>query len=106
MLTMCALSGMARAIHKNLHFLTTCKPDFVGQVGNLPPIVNRRAGASDNPPWSDDFPDSAAGRLPIGRRLPTCPTILILQYVRAALFAAVRKLPEESPAPVWKKTSR
>ncbi|HEY6393410.1 MAG TPA: prepilin-type N-terminal cleavage/methylation domain-containing protein, partial [Bryobacteraceae bacterium] len=37
----------------------------MGQVGNLPPIVNRRV---------EDFHNPAARRLPIGGRLPTCPT--------------------------------
>src|SRR5260370_9025297 len=36
----------------------------VGQIGNLRAI--------GNPPGN--FPDPVTGRLPIGRRLPTCPT--------------------------------
>src|SRR5712691_8918895 len=42
--------------------------DFVGQVGNLPPILNRLVDASRN------FPVPAIGRFSIGGRLPTCPT--------------------------------
>ncbi len=41
--------------------------DRVGQVGNLRRIVN--------PPWL--IRNLFTGRLPIGRRLPTCPTELV-----------------------------
>jgi hypothetical protein len=41
--------------------------DFVGQVGNLPPIENRPVNS---------IPDAEKGRLTIGGRLPTCPTEL------------------------------
>src|SRR5260370_16623967 len=48
--------------------------NIVGQVDNLPPIVNRRLEAVDNFLLFNDFPISATGRLPIVRTLPTCPT--------------------------------
>ena len=46
-----------------------CRSNFVGQVGNLPPIVNRRVTELGK------LSESSIGRLPIGRRLPTCPTM-------------------------------
>jgi hypothetical protein len=57
------------------------KPALVGQVGNLRPIGNRPVGAARSLPTQNDIRPSIrqfhcrpAGRLPIGRRLPTCPT--------------------------------
>jgi len=46
--------------------------DYVGQVGNLRPIVNRPAEA---------FEKSTTGRFPIGRRMPSCPTNQGMQLV-------------------------
>jgi hypothetical protein len=41
---------------------------IVGQVGNLPPIVNRRVAG-----WGKSS-ECSIGRFSIGGRLPTCPT--------------------------------
>src|SRR5258708_21329 len=59
---------------------------IVGQVGNLPPIGNRRIKTVDN----SQVP--ARGRLPIGRRLSTCPTIFLCAMA-LTLFA------QQKPAP-------
>src|ERR1700732_4568025 len=40
--------------------------ELVGQVGDLQPIVNRLLGA---------LASSQEGRLTIGRRIPSCPTV-------------------------------
>src|ERR1700736_2981127 len=47
--------------------------DVVGQGGNLPPIINRPTNESSEP---------SVRRLPIGGRIPTCPTrILLLCFI-------------------------
>src|SRR6185295_12571408 len=55
---------------------------FVGQDGILRPIGNRPLGA---------LPSSQAGRFPIGRRIPSCPTGFLLFLF--ALTAAAQNWP-------------
>src|SRR5260370_38716092 len=60
----------------------------VGQVGNL-----RRIG---NPP-AEAFEKSATGRFPIGRRMPSCPT-LVAQSFFPVLFSVINP---STNAAIW-----
>jgi tetratricopeptide (TPR) repeat protein len=61
---------------------------FVGQVGNLPPIINRRAAESGKLPDQGILLEALTGRFLIGGRLPTCPTICFAVALAASLHIA------------------
>jgi tetratricopeptide (TPR) repeat protein len=69
---------------------------FVGQVGNLPPIINRPVVGSVTLPDRGTLSEGSPSRLKIGGRLPTCPTICVA-IALAASFRIASADTKESP---------
>ncbi len=75
----------------------------VGQIGNLRPIVNRPFSPIARAPWlptmkQEEIKLVKTGRLPIGRRVPLCPTMVAIIFITRSVALHAAETPKQ-PVP-------